>query len=398
MSVPCFSVILPTKGRSFLVPKAVHSLLGQSLGDWELVVVDNDDSDATRQAMDAFRDPRVRYVRTGGLSMTDNWERGAQEARGRFLCVIEDKQMLKPHALARILEVAERTQGASIRWSSDSFDDESQPPRVRRASADGQVILRPSRDLVAAFTRNIMGYKKILPLPQVAAIRRDLVEQIRRSPVGRLFPEVSPDVAAGFLQLAHVDSVVEIHEALVLYTSSYHSNGRASHRKEASSRDFFRRLSGGEAMCYDRVPIKVLCTPSGIFNDFLRFRALLKGTLAECELHWPSYFIECRRAMDSVARSGVDMTVELAEWARALGEQPAGVRDEVAAWVRAQKPPRGSTLGRMAKSIGDRLGMPLLERRAKRWIRGKLRGDPEWRFSTPEEYLRWEAANPRQTP
>ena len=108
MSTPLFSVVLPTKGRGFLVGKAVRSVLQQTVTDLEMFLVDNDDGDATRQVAAEFTDRRFRYVRTGGLSMRDNWERGALEARGEFMLLIEDKQMLKSTALAQILEEAEK--------------------------------------------------------------------------------------------------------------------------------------------------------------------------------------------------------------------------------------------------------------------------------------------------
>src|SRR5439155_13901434 len=74
MTAPFFSVVIPTKNRSFLVGGAISSVLRQSFPDFGLVVVDNDDTDATQKVVASFDDPRVRHVRTGGLSMPDNWE------------------------------------------------------------------------------------------------------------------------------------------------------------------------------------------------------------------------------------------------------------------------------------------------------------------------------------
>ena len=51
MNAPRFSVVLPTKGRSFLVGHAIRSVLAQTFPDFELIVTDNDDGDATRQAV-----------------------------------------------------------------------------------------------------------------------------------------------------------------------------------------------------------------------------------------------------------------------------------------------------------------------------------------------------------
>ena len=84
MSTPFFSIVIPTKGRGFLVGGAIESVLRQSHPDFEVVVVDNDDADATAKAVGQFKDPRLRHHRTGGLSMPDNWEAACAQGRGEY--------------------------------------------------------------------------------------------------------------------------------------------------------------------------------------------------------------------------------------------------------------------------------------------------------------------------
>ena len=132
MSRPRFSIVLPTKNRSFLVGHAIQSALTQSCSDLELIVADNDAGDATRQTVERFRDPRLRYLRTGGLNMNDNWERAAEAASGEYLVMIEDKQMLRRNALARLEDCVAQHQPEVIRWLWDDFEDTERPPRVRR--------------------------------------------------------------------------------------------------------------------------------------------------------------------------------------------------------------------------------------------------------------------------
>jgi glycosyltransferase involved in cell wall biosynthesis len=89
---PFFSVLIPTKNRSHLVGHAVQSVLGQNFDDFEIILVDNDDGDSTQEVIKQFSDPRIRYYRTGGLSMPWNWEYARQKANGLYLTVLEDKQ------------------------------------------------------------------------------------------------------------------------------------------------------------------------------------------------------------------------------------------------------------------------------------------------------------------
>ena len=62
MNRPVFSVIIATHNRYELLPKAIGSVLNQTMGDFELIVVDNGSTDDTRSVVEGIRDPRVHYV------------------------------------------------------------------------------------------------------------------------------------------------------------------------------------------------------------------------------------------------------------------------------------------------------------------------------------------------
>jgi Glycosyl transferase family 2 len=77
--------------------------LSRRFAIFEIIVCDNSDADSVRtaEAVEAFRDPRLRYVRTtGDLSMPDNWERAIADATGEFVGVLTDRSVFRPDALA----------------------------------------------------------------------------------------------------------------------------------------------------------------------------------------------------------------------------------------------------------------------------------------------------------
>jgi glycosyltransferase involved in cell wall biosynthesis len=59
---PQVSIVLPARNEETRIRSAVASLLGQSLDDWELVVVDDGSTDGTRAAVEAIGDERLRVV------------------------------------------------------------------------------------------------------------------------------------------------------------------------------------------------------------------------------------------------------------------------------------------------------------------------------------------------
>ena len=41
--MPFFSIILPTKNRSFIIANTIESILGQTYIDFEFIIIDNSD-------------------------------------------------------------------------------------------------------------------------------------------------------------------------------------------------------------------------------------------------------------------------------------------------------------------------------------------------------------------
>jgi glycosyltransferase involved in cell wall biosynthesis len=88
---PTVSVIIPTRNRPSLVVRAVDSVLSQSMGDLEVIVVlDGPDSD-TVAALGRIRDPRLQVTplaRRVGIGGARN--AGIREAAGRWIAFLDD--------------------------------------------------------------------------------------------------------------------------------------------------------------------------------------------------------------------------------------------------------------------------------------------------------------------
>ena len=120
-----FSVVIPTKGRAFLLGDTIRSVLNQDFIDFELIIVDNDDGDATQQVVDEFTDKRIKYVRTGGLSMAENWQHGLNCATGAYVVLNADKCLLKEDALTTLAALLEKYAGIDvISFQYDAFYDQ----------------------------------------------------------------------------------------------------------------------------------------------------------------------------------------------------------------------------------------------------------------------------------
>lgn len=103
---PSVSVILPTYNRTRTLPAAIASVLNQSVGDFELVVVDDGSSEDVASLVRRHGDARTRYVRrpvNGGAAAARNT--GIAEARGAFIAFQDSDDLWLPGKLERQLKL-----------------------------------------------------------------------------------------------------------------------------------------------------------------------------------------------------------------------------------------------------------------------------------------------------
>ena len=103
---PLVSVIIPTYRRAHLVVRAVASVLRQTQGDLEVLVVDDSSPDDTAAVVRAIADTRVRYLRhdvNKGLPAVRNT--GIRAARGRYIAFLDDDDEWREDKLEKQLKL-----------------------------------------------------------------------------------------------------------------------------------------------------------------------------------------------------------------------------------------------------------------------------------------------------
>jgi hypothetical protein len=103
------SVVTPTRNRLHFLREAVNSVLGQTFGDWEMIVIDDASDDGTKGFLDSQTDHRIRsLVNEIHLERSQSRNRGLEEARGTFVWFLDDDDRLRPTALAVLVDALRR--------------------------------------------------------------------------------------------------------------------------------------------------------------------------------------------------------------------------------------------------------------------------------------------------
>ena len=102
--MPLVSICIPTYNRPKFLKEAIESCQSQTLSDLEIIVSDNSSNDESREYVEGLRDPRIRYFKNDGdIGGIRNIALAAQRARGKYIKVLMDDDLLKPRALERMV-------------------------------------------------------------------------------------------------------------------------------------------------------------------------------------------------------------------------------------------------------------------------------------------------------
>jgi glycosyltransferase involved in cell wall biosynthesis len=165
MARPRVSIITPTYNHAAFIAQCIDSVLLQSYGDWEMVIIDDGSTDATGEIAQSYTDSRIRYVRQphqGIFALGRTYNDALSLAKGEIIAILEGDDFWPPHKLAAMVP---------------SFDD----PGVVLAFGIGQIVASDG-----ALTGEFFPSETLLSTISPASFRND--------PVGSaVHPVLMPD-------------------------------------------------------------------------------------------------------------------------------------------------------------------------------------------------------------
>ena len=144
-TAPRVSAVIPTYNRAHLLPRAVKSVLAQTMQDFEIIIVDDCSSDETEAVVKTFQAPRLRYVkherRLGGADARNT---GISIAVGDFIAFLDSDDEWFPakleHQLAHIGQCGENPSRTLYFAQSVSDDGHKRIVSPNRGPRPGEAI------------------------------------------------------------------------------------------------------------------------------------------------------------------------------------------------------------------------------------------------------------------
>ena len=125
-SLPRVTVLMPLwNAAPELLTAAIASVLGQSMPDFELLVIEDASPRPARDVLAAFADERIRHIfQEQRTSMALARNRGLREARAEYIAVCDGDDLCEPERLAQQLAFLENSPQCSVLGSQITIIDE----------------------------------------------------------------------------------------------------------------------------------------------------------------------------------------------------------------------------------------------------------------------------------
>ena len=237
-SQPLVSVCIPSYNSEEFIAGTLESVLSQKFVDFELVIVDDKSTDGTIPIIKGFNDPRIRLIENQqNLGLGHNWNKVLSCARGEYVKLLGDDDVLYPECLARQLRALEHPANASAVLAicnRNVINARSQVVMRRRfpfgpGLVSGRKLIRNS----VRWGSNLIGE------PVVGLFRRrDLNQSAMCDPSN---PYVI-DLALWAELLKHGDAYVDPDYLAGFRVSRQKTSARIGRRQAAYFRDFVRAM------------------------------------------------------------------------------------------------------------------------------------------------------------
>lgn len=137
--MPRFSIVLPAYNAEPFIRQTIASILSQTYGDFEIIVVDDGSNDATGDIAAAM-DPRVRVLKqhNQGIALARNAGIGA--ARSEWIAFMDHDDLWHPQKLAVQADMLNRDAECAVVYGEFKRWDPATPPQFNDQTLDSSQI------------------------------------------------------------------------------------------------------------------------------------------------------------------------------------------------------------------------------------------------------------------
>lgn len=125
--MPRVSILLTSYNHLAYLPRCLEGVLAQTMGDWEILAIDDGSKDGSRDWLRKHADERWRlFFNEKNLGTYGALNLGVQESRGEFVAILNDDDVWLPEKLELQIAMFERDPKMGLVHTAGWFIDENE--------------------------------------------------------------------------------------------------------------------------------------------------------------------------------------------------------------------------------------------------------------------------------
>jgi len=212
------TVVIPTRERADTLRHTIRTCVAQSYPNVTFLICDNASTDNTRQVVESFSDPRIRYANIGRrVEMSDNWEFGLGHLAEGYVTFVGDDDGLLWESMAMAAQIIGQTSTSVLVWNKVQYHwpDHILPEQRNhlQLNLSQNIEVLKSKEMMQRLRRYEIGYDS-LPCLYNAFVSVPLLHHIRELSGGKFFHGINPDMYSGVALAAFVPQYLRCSFAL----------------------------------------------------------------------------------------------------------------------------------------------------------------------------------------
>ena len=211
--MPLVSVIIPSFNAENYIEECVDSVLGQSLKDFELIVVDDGSTDGTVNLVKSIQDQRLSLIEATRANAGRARNLGMAKATGKYLYFLDADDYIAADCLLKLTNCAETNSADVVVCKSHYLDDITKTV----SPLDFSMVGVETDVLMTGDTLPSRPFQSFVGWPWDKLFRRDYIREL-----GIQFQEqrTSNDALFVFVALAKANSIYCLDEDLIAHRTN----------------------------------------------------------------------------------------------------------------------------------------------------------------------------------
>ncbi len=123
MQMKLVSVIVPVYNVEDYISEAIHSILGQTYKNFELIIVDDESPDKSIEICRQIQDPRIQIVHQKNRGLAGARNTGIRNAKGDYLAFLDSDDLWTPDKLEKHVQHLDSSPNIGVSFSRSAFID-----------------------------------------------------------------------------------------------------------------------------------------------------------------------------------------------------------------------------------------------------------------------------------